>query len=181
MKVALYDSHHSLPFWSNPKNPYGLYDPKHLEGLFFQATERRLRPASEHYMVPVLNGLLSIDYPGIMAHVSIILNYVDGEFRSAHRVWVQFTSEPVEWGDDRLPVVVKDGVVQVEHLWGRDNGTHNPFGFLGSKSVEGEDTPEFWADFFMKKLYGVKIETQEEVRNAMSEIARLERIIALIP
>lgn len=177
MKVALYNSHHQLPFWHRPKNPYGIFDSTLLNMLpdwTYKKDEwdeehycQKTGPATEHYMLPVLNGLLALNLPGVMAHVSLCFDSNKKAVYSPKRVWVQITTESALTDANGLPVVVQEnGGVAVTHLWGGDNGTYTPYQLLGKEPVEGETTPEFWTKFFLDQLREVKGRLQKKYEEA---------------
>jgi hypothetical protein len=177
MKVALYPSHHCLPFWHEPANPEILFDPSALEGWTYEKNngfeKGEVRPATELHVMAVLNGLFALEIPGVMAHTSIIFNPQKKSVSFPKRVWVQITTEPSEEDESGLPVVVKDGKVQVMHLWGGDNRTYTPFELLGNRPVEGEKTPEFWTKFFLAKLREAKKAACEDAEKTRSKAERI--------
>lgn len=180
MKVALYQDHHFLPFWHSPRQPNMLFDPEALEGWMYIAREKK-EPASCCWIMPVLNGLLSINLIGVMSHVSIIFDPDNKTISSPKRVWVQITTETKEQDGNGIPIVVKNRIIQVIHLWGGDNGTYHPYALIGKELSKEEDTPKFWEDFFLKELRGAKASFKEEAREARAEARRLERIAKIFP
>jgi|GEM_PF-6264649 len=185
MKVATYSDHHFLPFWHSPKNPNGFFDPNAIsewtcEGYGIDGKDvQKNRPATEHYIMPVLMGLFFLDLPGVMAHVSMIFDHEKRTIDSPKRIWVQITTEPKEWDDTPI---VKDNKVQVEHLWGGDNKTYNPFGFLKIDADEKEiHTSEFWIKFFLSKLKEEKEEVCRLTNEARSEAELVEKRYSVIP
>lgn len=180
MKVALYCSHHSLPFWHSPKNPYMLFDPTAIEDWTFDSRGNVL-PAEQHSVMPILKGLLALDLPGVMAHVSIIFDPHENTVEYSKRCWVQITTEPEEFDNDDLPVVVRAKEVLVTHLWGGDNGTYTPYQLLSKEKVTGEDTPEFWTEWFIAQLRQAKAiahqSAEEDIREAQATI----KAYSLIP
>jgi hypothetical protein len=179
MDVALYFSHYSLPFWEKPENPYGFYEPSIIKGwTFMEGGDGRVFPAETHFMLPVLNGLYRLELPGVMAHVSFILDFKEKTIISPLQTWVQITTEAKEKDEKGVSVVVKDGFVQVKSLWGRENRTENSFDFLEShQKLQGDPrTEEFWADFFLKRLREKKAIAYEKAKKALAE-AELFRCI----
>jgi len=190
MKVALYSSHHFLPFWHTPQNPDGIYNPANLNDWRFLAREAeeedvKAFPANEHWVMPILNGLFSLDLPGVMAHVSMIFNFREKVISVPKRVWVQITTEASEQTAEGLPIVVKDDEVQVKNLWGGDNKTYNPFQLLDKeKSIDeiGKRLmSEFWTTFFLEKLQQTKKQTSQEANEARAEAERVEKLYSIIP
>lgn len=178
MKVALYKHHHHLPFWSHPQNPNMLFDPEGLEGWTYQCIEsHEIRPAVQHHMMPVLNGLLAIDLLGVMANFSLWFDLGEKTVTFPRRMWTQITTEPAEWDEAGLPIIVQGEKVQVAHLWGKNNAinTCSPFDFLGSKKVKGEDTPEFWTEFFIGKIREAKEGAVEELEEAKKAVTGAEQ------
>lgn len=189
MKVAIYHHHHDLPFWCSPENPKWIFDPKILTDWFYESRKisddgvtvgyHRV-PATKHYMMPVLNGLNNLEIPGIMAHVSMHFDHELKMIKPIKKIWVQITTEATETNEYGLPIVVKDGVVQVQHLWGGDNGTRNPYHFLKERDQE-EDTSEFWTNFFLTKLRKAKRNAFKTAKKERAEARRLDRIHSSIP
>jgi len=147
MQVALYLDHDNLPFWHNPSQPNIMFDPSLMADWMFGD-----HPFEDTWLWPVLIGLISIDFP-VMAHVSIRCE--NGVVKLTKRVWVQITTYPTSVGADNLPIIVKDGKPQVEHLWGGDNKTYSPWEFFGG-TIEEKMLPETWRRFFTSKLRKVK-------------------------
>lgn len=180
MKVALYKSHHSLPFWHSPENPYGLFNPDILHDWSYQHYGEVCgkNPATEHFMMPVLNGLLALDIPGALANVSIIF---DTEKKlifppSRDRYWIQITTEPKKWKKG-LPVVVnKNGKVKVYDLWGGDNGTYDPYQLIKETPKELHSA-KFWTKFFLNRLRETKKKIEKKAKEATEEL----RIYSIIP
>ena len=188
MKVALYSSHHSLPFWHTPAHPDGFYNPANLDGWTFRAREaeeedEKAFPATEHWVMPILNGLFTLDLPGVMAHVSMRFDFRNKEISAPKRVWVQITTEATEEVVEGVPLVVNGDGVQVSHLWGGDNGTYHPFQLLEKKDYESDEakTPEFWTAFFLGKLQLAKKEACQEANEARAEAERVENLYSIIP
>jgi hypothetical protein len=176
MKVALYNSHHKLPFWREPGNPTCLFDPAILDGWIYEDDEieegmwgTKEKPIAEHFMFPVLNGLLAIDLPGVMAHVSLIFDTEKKIMSCPKRVWVQITTEPSKEDEAGLPIIVKEGIVQVEDLYGEDGDSYTPYQLLEKDPAEGEDTADIWTAFFLRKLHEKK---EEACAKANDEIAK---------
>ena len=174
MIIALYDHHQKLPFGHKPDQPKEMFDPKRhgqklVNGIFARTT----------WIWPILMGLRAIKLPGIMAHVSAfcLCKERGRGWHFCDRVWVQITTLPTETNCCGIPLTVRpDGTVTVEHLWGGDNGTANPYQLIGG-SMEGSDTAVFWRDFFLQELRTVKEAAVEKARAAQTEVARLSKII----
>ena len=103
MKVAIYPSHRSLPFWHKPENPTGLFNFASLQtwtwevrGEGEQAGQMVKLPAQEHWIMPVLNGLASLNLPGVMAHVSFVLDPETSSVSCPKRIWVQITTDATD-------------------------------------------------------------------------------------
>lgn len=192
MKVAMYRSHHELPFWGGKHNPNCLFDPSILVDWTFEKSVSAVVdgvdcvvdkefPASENILMPILNGLLAINMLGVMANVSLFFDHEKKSIVVPKRVWVQISTEPEEKDEQGLPIVVKDGVVQVSHLWGGDNGTCSPFELLGKELVEEKNTPEFWTKFFVEKLCEAKKKALEEANEIIVEATKTLRCYSVIP
>lgn len=188
MKVALYSSHHSLPFWHSPRNPDGIYNPSMLGGWTFKAREAeeddaKIFSATEHWVMPVLNGLFVLNLPGVMAHVSMFFDFKEKRISAPKRVWVQITTVTATETAEGIPIVVIDDKVQVKHLWGGDNKTYNPFQLLGKEKSEEEIAKrhEFWMAFFLEKLQQTKKSVCQEATDARVEAERVEKLYSIIP
>lgn len=180
MKIATYSNHHFLPFWHNPQKPDGFFDPNNLNDWTF-VEKKETKPAIEHWVMPILNGLFSINLPGVMAHMSIIFDSKKKIIETPKRVWVQITTEVLDF--DGVPVIIKDDVddVAVESLWGGDNGTYSPFDFLKDGYNEEEvKTPGFWAKFFLERLQEQKREAIYVSENARAEAEKILKKYSVI-
>ena len=154
MKIAFYSSHYFLPFWCDPKNPVAVFNSSRMAK--YKATIcGRTFFLEEDLVWPVLEGLRLIDLP-LLANISLIVVDERQVFDFPERVWVQITTLP-ECQENGMPIVVEDNEVSVVHLWGGDNGTYRPHGFVGSEiKREVFFAPAFWADFFLDKLKEAK-------------------------
>ena len=188
MKVATYNHHHLLPFWHTPANPDYLFKKSDLEGWTYRgrigvgSDDAAVRlPAVEHWIMPVLDGLVLLDLP-LMAHVSFVFDKEKNEIEPTKRVWVQISTEPIEWSEAGLPIIVKEGKVQVNLLWCSNGSGYDPFSLLPDKyDEEAAKTPEFWREFFLTKLVKNKAEAIKKANEAMVEAERLVRTYAVIP
>jgi len=156
MKVALYPNHHALPFWAHPTQPTFIFDPdQSIDG--WHCVEHNMqpieKPASEHPMMSVLYGLAAINDDRILAHVSFMVDPARRIVYGEKRFWVQITTVPQLTTRGGMPVVVHQGVLQVKHIWGGDNGTYSPYDWLRSVDRSpAHQTPEFWSGFFLGAL-----------------------------
>lgn len=186
MKVATYDHHHLLPFWHTPVNPEYLFKKSDLNGWTYlgrvhQDKPMTKLPALEHWIMPVFDGLVLLDLP-VMAHVSFVFDEEKRMIERPKRIWVQISTEPIEWTETELPIIVKEGKVQVESLWSCADTSYDPFNLLPyGYDQEKAKTPEFWRDFFHAQLLQAKAEAIKEVNEAMAEAERLVRAYAVIP
>lgn len=171
MKVALYPHHHALPFWHSPEQPKIIFDPAVMADWTHTFEEwdkdqgkhvKKTVPLKDHWMWPVLMGLHSLDIPSAMAHVSVYFNKKTRTFELPKRKWVQISTLPQKTNTQGIPVVVSKGKVTVEHMWGGDNGTYTPYQLLSKETVEGEQTPEFWTNFFLTQLRETKKKITEK-------------------
>jgi len=177
MLIALYHSHHSLPFWHSPENPYAIYRDRILESFKFRPWDNYPTDKS-HPMEPIINGLHKIDLP-VLANVSLSLNYSKMVINSTKRYWVQITTLPNSFDEERVPIILEKNIVQVEHLWGGDNGTYSPLNFLPDyrSSFNEITTPEFWAIFFLQKLFEEKNKALNSLIDAQRESAKYDIIV----
>lgn len=187
MKVYTYSTHYSLPFWRNPANPDWIFDPKVIGDWKCgdsSKTSEELIAADKHWVMPILNGLLKIEAPGLVANVSICFDTQRKMILPVHRCWIQITTEPETVDENGLPEVVKDGIVKVEGVWGYDNGTYNPYDWIRDMpgfNLDNLPGSDFWRDFFISKLKERLVSEKEELREAQdtcnehtANIARLE-------
>lgn len=172
MKIALYTDNHYLPFWHpSPQQPKELFNPT-IHGAQVLAVGEGTQPIVESWIWPVLMGLHAIDIP-VLAHVSAFHNFEKpGTWYYAYRTWVQITTLPTDVNDAGIPITTKDNKVIVSHLWGGDNGTYTPYELLdeGKRQLSLENSrPEFWHDFFVKRLKATKITVTNEARLALEK------------
>jgi hypothetical protein len=181
MKVALYSSHHSLPFWHSPENPNIMFDTSYLGNwTYINAGNELDQPAMEHWSIPILLGLQKINIPGLMANVSIFFDKKTRKIIVPKRVWVQITTEPKTFRDD-IPLVVEGGNVKVEHIWGGDNKGYWPNDLIDEKDKEKTGNCSFWHDFFLFKLKKVREETIQDAEKKINEAISTIKIFSIIP
>ncbi len=182
MLIALHATHHSLPFWHRPKQPNELFDPEtHAKVIFHGQSEREKVLVKDTFMWPILMGISAIDLPQVMAHVSAFCPCIgDGSVHWAKRKWVQFTTVPEEKVGE-IPLVVKGEKVQVQHLWGGDNGTYSPFDFLKDRK-DDDPLPDasFWKNFFLKELRDAKRETLSKAAKASRKAEELTKLYEVV-
>jgi hypothetical protein len=176
MITALYYTEDELPFGDKSRNPYTLYNPLSIKKWNFVGNSVSI-PAEEYFLMPVFHGLCLLKVPGIMAHVSLALNFQRREVNAPKRIWVEITTEAKESDALGLPVVISDGVLQVELIWKQDKNTFNPFDLIQEhQAIEAVKAPNFWSDFFLKKLCEKKAIAYEKAKKALAE-AELFRCI----
>lgn len=172
MQIALYSNHHYLPFWSHPKQPDAVFDPNAMSDWQYGVIEGKPVPVKETWVWPIMIGLVLIELP-IMAHVSA--TFAEGRVEIPHRMWVQITTLPREFDPDGFPLVVKEDVVQVKSLWGRDNGTYDPRQ-LFAVTFEERMRSSTWKNFFEKSLR----EARSHVEKTFLEAERALRVYDVI-
>lgn len=183
MKIVLYSSHNCLPFSLYPSDPDGLFDPNILEGWTCSEEWDEVKkcsakkPAREHPMIPVLEGLHALELPGAMAHVSIIFDPINKTVNWAKRSWVQITTETGELDKRGIPVIVRDGKVQVSCLWCCDRTIYSPYELLDEASRAHANTPEFWTDFFLGMLRAETKKARDKAEEAKCEAEKYARIL----
>jgi hypothetical protein len=167
MNIALYRSHHQLPFWrSSWTNPYMMINPHALDaqGWWWQQDGDVKSPASTYFLMPVLQGLYNLHVEGVFAHVSLNLDQETFRIQGAHRVWVQLTTIPKKWVGG-LPVVFNEETKPtVLHLWGGDNSTSTPFDWVRDEQQQIDPksyNADFWSEFFLGKLQATKQHAQQ--------------------
>lgn len=179
--VALYHSHHNLPFGFSPENPYDIFCPdKHRNFIVdsYRSIGRvsiRQGLADSHFMFPILEGLQNLNLPNIMAHVSIYFSVKTKSLISGKPIWVQLSTKPHDGDENAMPIVVKDDKIMVENLCINltNNGTHSPLDFIGDEVVPGEGTPAFWTKFFLEKLMAERAESHQ----IYTEAKRRQRLL----
>lgn len=172
MQVALYPNHHALPFWHNPAQPKIMFDPADMADWshhYREDCEVVTVLLKDHWAWPVLMGLHLLDIPSVMAHISISFDKKKRTFDLPKRKWVQISTLPQKTNAQGIPIVVSRGKVKVQHMWGGDNGTYTPYQLLGKETVEGEQTPEFWTNFFLTQLRETKKGITEKATKAIKE------------
>lgn len=153
MKIALYQHHHELPFWRHPKQPYAMFDEKELASFTLNDPESPNEigvPVSVTSDWPILIGLHNLQIENLMAHVSYIFDLEKRTAKRTKRFWVQITTLPVE-EEKNIPLIIKDGEVNVIHLWGGDNKTYHPTQLIKyAVGVSDIWDSKFWTYFFEK-------------------------------
>lgn len=176
MEVALYKDHHDLPFWHEPRQPWGMFDIKMVDWLTNIGSDDYLKVV-QNLMWPILLGLHYIDQPNIMAHVSFFCFHPK---KKRHlymkRYWVQFTTIPKKRTKTGKPIIVRGKKVQVVHLWGGDNGTYAPTEFLSEDERKNAGRATFWQQFFMRQL---KQAARAKTKQAKKDIAEAQAVIDL--
>ena len=186
MQVALYLSHHHLPFWHNPEQPKVMFNPTEHASWKMEVRDDRhldecrtiLVQADTTWMWPILMGLHQIELLA-MAHVSF--GFSEGQIKPRGRGWVQVTTIPVTEVDG-IPLVVDmvDGkpVVQVNRLWGFDNGTRTPWEFEWARTASEAEkmTPGFWTASFRREIFAA---SRGEMEKALRTIHQAQQTIAL--
>lgn len=188
MIIGLYKDHHQLPFWHSPKLPFELFSPE-IHGArvftFYHGSDREEKqPVPESWIWPVLMGLHMLEIHA-MAHVSTFCDHEGPDiWHYPKRVWVQISTLPDVVNEAGIPVTVVEGKTVVQGLWGWDNGTYTPYEFLPEdqrKSTPENSQPEFWRDFFLAQLKGVKIATTSAHSKAVAEAEAAKKLLAVIP
>lgn len=180
MLTALYYNHHSLPFWHSPSNPYVIYS---FDLLRDYSLEKQ-NDGYNHYMRPVLDGLLKLDYP-LLANVSFNLNIENKTIQPIKRCWVQISSLPEKFNNNILPQIIDEhGKLLVNHIWGGDNGTYNPYSLINKFSEEDYDNgrydANFWENFFHEKLLDTESEFINKISKLQDELSGAKKILSLL-
>lgn len=170
MEIAFYQDHHFLPFNDEARNPDYLYDPSNIKSWTYQDDNNRTRKASSHYMMPILRSLYALNLPNVMAHVSLIMDRDTKTIKSCKRVWIRITTMPADYDGVGLPIIVKNGVMQVNGLWGYANNSYRPHQLLGDQPVPGEKTARFWSKYFLERLAEEKAEVEKDLWEATESV-----------
>jgi hypothetical protein len=150
MEVVFYPSHYNLPFTRNVHaracQPMSFFNPIVMRSW----VERRSGlVAMSNSIWPVLLGLYNLDSPEMLAHVSA--NFWDGRYSLPSKTWVQISTVTGIFDVKSIPLVVRDGKVLVDHLWGGDNGTITPYQ-LPENDLIRKNKESFWEDYFYEEL-----------------------------
>ena len=181
MVIALYKSHHELPFWHEPTQPKVLFDESKMASYNYVGDESiKDISAKNDSMWPILLGLEKLQVLNAMAHVSFIFNDELKTYSYPKRVWVQITTiPPISDLDKGIPLIIKNEKINVVCLWGHDNKTHRPWGLLTEDIARKEQMkPEFWTTFFKKKIYEQKNEVKKSLAKAENEVAEIRKLLA---
>lgn len=181
MLTALYHNHHSLPFWHSPNNPYVIYSFDLLRNYSLE----KQNDGYNHYMRPVLDGLLKLDYP-LLANVSFNLNIEKKTIQPIKRCWVQISSLPEKFNNNILPQIIDEhGNLLVNHIWGGDNGTYDPYRLISEFSKEedyykGRYDANFWENFFRERLLDAESMLIHKISELKDELTQAKKILSLL-
>jgi hypothetical protein len=184
MKIALYQHHHELPFWHHSTQPYAMFDEKEMASFkteYIQRDEPKIINMHESSTWPILIGLQNLEIQNVMAHVSYIFDLEKRTAKRTKRFWVQITTLPVE-EEKNIPLIIKDGEVNVIHLWGGDNKTYHPTQLI--KYAVGESDiwdPKFWTYFFEKMFNNERQSLEARIQKAKNEVEKLEEVLKFYP
>jgi hypothetical protein len=180
MKIALYPSHHCLPFWHKPRQPELIFDSGSMADWTLEGSHGEDIPVHTSWMWPILQGLSAIDMP-LLAHVS--MNFVDGKIHYSKRVWVQITTLPTTIDDRGIPLVVgSNNEALVDCLWGWDNQTYSPQQLPEARDGSEEDyaQAEYWKNLFEGILRKTKGDVLQEALERILKAQRAQELYALI-
>lgn len=158
MKVALYVSHEHLPFGMGPRNPkmiFGETMADIIEPWICRDPQGGFFRAKDHWIMPILHGLLAIQSDTLMAHVSfsIIVERKAFDLTATHNCEVQITTMPSECDGEGVPIVHKpSGDCQVTKVWQAEDPPKTPYGLIEGDRLEEHLTAAFWAQFFQERL-----------------------------
>lgn len=189
MLIALYQSHHQLPFWGGETNPFDIFKPEKYKDLPFEGPtivenntiigNETITLEKEKYFFSFLSGLHNIKANNLMAHVSGLCRCKfkkEGYWHYEKRIWVQITTLSKSFTEDSIPIVydmlgkLNQEVISV---WGGDNGTYSPYGFFNEKLQEkAANDPKIWERFFVEQL-----DLDETLRVAKDNFRAAEEIL----
>lgn len=182
MKILFYNDHHDLPFWHQPSQSSILFDPEkmsnYLQRSFAQSEINSKKiTLKETELWPVLMGLHELNLYNTLAHVSLVFIKGLEYFDYPKRVWIQISTYPEEQNEG-IPLILKDGKVNVTSLWGIDNGTYSPLNLVGS-SIDKEElkTSLFWSKFFRAKILEERGIVLKKLETKQNEVTDLEKYI----
>ncbi len=175
MLVALYQSHHELPWWGGKTNPFDIFSPEVHRTFPFKGgpkteevnsqTDRtvlgyeKITLGESKHLFSFLSGLHAVETDHLMAHVSAMCSCeleTKGWWHYPKRIWVQITTRPDEFAKG-LPIVydmVGKLKQEIRHVWGGDNGTHSPYEFFSTEEMQerASNNPDIWTRFFVEQL-----------------------------
>jgi hypothetical protein len=174
MLIALYQTHHQLPFWGGETNPFDIFSPgKHgafpfkggdkievIDGQRTHVGNEMVSLKDAKYLFSFLSGLHDVECDYLIAHVSALCNCQlekKGWWHYPKRVWVQITTRPNEFTKEGLPIVydiIGRCKSEIHHVWGGDNGTHSPYDFFSDEKIreKASNDPRIWTRFFVEHL-----------------------------
>lgn len=131
--------------------------------------------ATCYYMVPILDGLYSINSTNLMAHVSLITEPTTKVVRSAKRVWIEITTTSPDTDENDIPIVVSEGKLNVELVWAsRGAEIHYPLNYLEIPTPNEASIPDFWKSFFIQKISEKIPKIEQEMQDLWSKLIELE-------
>lgn len=175
MIIALYDNHHHLPFWHKPKNPTRLFQNGLLNEYKCENDE-----AFSGKIRACLAGLDALDAPGLMAHMSLSVDEEARTMGNNKRIWVQITTKPAMNNEMGVPIILSpNGEVEVDHVWGGDNGTRSPIELIPVEVREEIEclSMDYWKYFFEEMLGKAKRSLEDEMIYLELEIATRKKLL----
>ncbi len=187
MQVALYRSHHNLPFGHEPSNLDAMFNPLNMRD-WPTPWGNDLFPLYQHPFWPILMGLYLLDLPAL-GHMALPVE--EGQFGSCKRTWIQITTVSPRSNEHGTPIVRdgRTGSLLVHPLWAKDLGTevYMPHHLLPDSLVEElaerSETEKigFWRQFFLDKLKESRAEALERTVTAEANARKATIAYALFP
>lgn len=177
MEVALYESHHLFPF-GNPdqkSNPNAMYNREEWTDWTVSEDPEKdpPMPALEHWMIPILDGLAALEFPGAMALVSFNVDPQQNlVIADTSRKWIQIITAPETKDEQGIPQIIKeDNTTTCEILWAspRESRIDDPWDMITPEQRKNRDltsNPLFWREFFQQAL----LQTQEEAKQNAQQV-----------
>jgi len=171
MKIALYDSHESLPFGTAPAQPQDVFDPDRHAKLQMVSGGKQV-VASDTRIWPILMALHNMPIPAL-AHVSAFLRPLNaGRWSLPERINVQISTLPDKVDEKGMPLVLSASGLTVMPLWGAD-GIESPYTLLEKGSREFDKavhTADFCKEFSQTRLQEVVQQAARDVARAVDEL-----------
>lgn len=198
MLIALYQSHHHLPYWSGDVNPFDVFRPDIHRSLPIQGPAKMgtgekddqiigyetIPLVQEGSLFSFLTGLAAVDASAMMAHVSALTSHSlqkDGWWCFPKRIWVQVSTLSEEFTEAGVPVVYDlagKRKSEIKHIWGGDNGTHTPYEFFATQKLRNSAAQDsrVWKRFFEEQL-GLVPELEDALRSVRQAQTRLKNAV----
>ncbi|NTW14242.1 MAG: hypothetical protein HGA31_04405 [Candidatus Moranbacteria bacterium] len=183
MDILFYETHHSLPSFSRPRQPKEKFDLTNSGNRVIVGNwkDKWSRPLRETLFWPVLRGISMIEYPATIAHIAAFnCPYADASERMfAERISVLITNRPKSENSGGIPVIVdQNGNVTVDVLW-TDSASYVSDSLRSARSqgLKNEDPESYrWYYYFVDQLGKAKESAALQVETARRTASIYEAI-----